>query len=404
MKHPLEGITVLDLSHALAGPHCSTLLADFGADVIKLEPRSGDIARAWGAPLPGGETSYFVGLHRNKRGISIDLKQPEGKALLRRLLGKADVLLENFRPGALRRLGFGYDDIKEEFPGLVYCSISGFGQDGPYTGRAALDLILQAESGMISVTGEAGSHGARCGVSVADLTAGMYAALGIVMALRARDHTGRGQFVDISMLEGQMSLLGVNISSFLADGEIPRPMGTAYKALLPYQTYRTATRDLALAVGSEKLWKIFCPLIGHPELTDDPRFRTNLERTRNREALNEILQAAFLTRSYEDWEALLLEAGVPVGSVNDMGELIEHPQVAARGAIVDMTHPRAGPVRMVNVPFRMSETPGAVRTPAPGLGEHTAQTLREMLGLSDEEIASLAASGTIYLGNDEAGA
>ncbi|MEZ5659820.1 MAG: CaiB/BaiF CoA-transferase family protein [Burkholderiaceae bacterium] len=398
MKSPLEGITVLDLSHALAGPHCSTLLADFGARVIKLEPRSGDIARAWGAPLPGNETSYFVGLHRNKAGISIDLKHPDGKALFRRLLTKADVLLENFRPGALRKLGFGYDELKQDFPGLVYCSISGFGQNGPYQDRAALDLILQAESGMISVTGAPDSHGARCGVSVADLTAGMYAALGIVMALRARDHTGRGQFVDISMLEGQMSLLGVNISSFLTDGEIPRPMGTAYKALLPYQTYPTATRDMAIAVGSEKLWKIFCPLIGHPELTDDPRFRTNLERSRNRAALDAILEPTFLTRSYEEWEALFLQAGVPIGSVNNMAELIEHPQVVARGAIVDMEHPRAGPVRMVNVPFRLSETPGSVRTPAPALGEHTAQTLRDLLEMPDEEIARLAASGAIYTG------
>lgn len=398
MKTPLEGITVLDLSHALAGPHCSTLLADFGARVIKLEPRSGDIARAWGVPLPGGETSYFVGLHRNKSGISIDLKHPEGKALFRRLLGEADVLLENFRPGALRRLGFGYDDVKTDFPGLVYCSISGFGQDGPYKDRAALDLILQAESGMISVTGEPGSHGARCGVSVADLTAGMYAALGIVMALRVRDQTGRGQFVDISMLEGQMSLLGVGISSFLADGELPGPMGTAYKALLPYQTYRTATRDLALAVGSEKLWKIFCPLIGMPHLTDDPRFRTNLERTRNARELNEILQGVFLTRGYDEWEALLLGAGVPVGSVNNMAELVEHPQVAARRAIVDMDHPKVGPVRMVNVPFRMSETPGVVRSPSPALGQHTAETLREMLAMPDDEIEALAARGAIYLG------
>jgi formyl-CoA transferase/CoA:oxalate CoA-transferase len=390
MKMALEDVTVLDLSHALAGPHCSTMLADFGAHVIKLEtPGSGDIARAWGSPLPGGENSYFVGLHRNKKGIAIDLKSAEGKELFFRLVEKADVVLENFRPGALEKLGLGYEQARARNRGIIYCSVSGFGQDGPYRERAALDLILQAESGMISVTGEEGGHGVRCGVSIADLTAGMYAGFGIVMALRVKDKTGEGQRIDVSMLEGQMSLLNVMISGFLADGEMPRPMGTAYKALLPYQTFRTQTRDLALAVGSEKLWKIFCPAIGRPDLTDDPRFRTNRERSQNRAALIAILQEVFLTRSFEAWEAVLLEVGVPVGAINTIDQLIEHPQVKARGSIVDMAHPRAGPVRVVGVPVRLSATPGAVRTPSPRLGEHTAETLRSVLGLGEDEVARL---------------
>jgi len=284
MRMPLEDVRVLDLSHALAGPFCSTMLADFGADVIKLEPRgAGDIARAWGSPLPGGETAYFVSLHRNKKGIEIDLKAPEGKALFFRLVEKCEVVLENYRVGALARLGLGYEAARERNPGIIYCSVSGFGQDGPYRDRAALDLILQAESGMISTTGEADGHGVRCGVSIADLTAGMYAAFGIMLALRVKERTGRGQAIDVSMLEGQLSLLGSMIGAYFADGELPAPMGTAYKALLPYQTFRTKTRDLALAVGSEKLWKVFCPAIGCPELTDDPRYRTNTERARNRE-------------------------------------------------------------------------------------------------------------------------
>ena len=392
MKMPLEDVTVLDLSHALAGPHCSTMLADFGARVIKLEtPGSGDIARAWGSPLPGGENSYFVGLHRNKQGIAIDLKSAEGKELFFRLVEKADVVLENFRPGALEKLGLGYEQARARNPGIIYCSVSGFGQDGPYRERAALDLILQAESGMISVTGEEGGHGVRCGVSIADLTAGMYAGFGIVMALRVKDKTGEGQRIDVSMLEGQMSLLNVMISGFLADGELPQPMGTAYKALLPYQTFRTQTRDLALAVGSEKLWKIFCPAIGRPDLTDDPRFRTNQQRAQNRAALIAILQEVFLTRSFEDWEAVLLKVGVPVGAINSIDQLIDHPQVKARGSIVDMAHPRAGPVRVVGVPVRLSRTPGAVRSPSPRLGEHSAQTLREVLGLSEDEVTRLIA-------------
>ncbi len=396
MRMPLEDVTVLDLSHALAGPFCSTMLADFGAEVIKLEPKeTGDIARSWGSPLPGGETAYFVSLHRNKKGISIDLKQSKGKELFFRLIERCDVVLENYRTGALTRLGLGYEAARERNPSIIYCSVSGFGQDGPYRDRAALDLILQAESGMISVTGEPGGHGVRCGVSIADMTAGMYAAYGIMLALRVKERTGRGQAIDVSMLEGQLSLLGTMIGGYLADGEVPRPMGTAYKALLPYQTLRTKTRDLALAVGSEKLWKVFCPAIGCPELADDPRYRTNADRARNRDTLVPRLQEIFLTRTYEDWETVLLAKGIPVGAINDLAQVVDHPQVKARGALVEMDHPRAGKVRMVGVPVRLSETPGSVRTPAPMLGEHTEAVLRDLLGLDAGEVAALRAAGAI---------
>jgi crotonobetainyl-CoA:carnitine CoA-transferase CaiB-like acyl-CoA transferase len=396
MRMPLEDVTVLDLSHALAGPFCSTMLADFGARVIKLEPKgAGDIARAWGPPLPGGETSYFVSLHRNKQGIEIDLKHPDGTALFFKLVEKCDVVLENYRVGALARLGLGYEKARERNPGIIYCSVSGFGQDGPYRDRAALDLILQAESGMISVTGEPGGRGVRCGVSVADLTAGMYAAYGIMLALRVKEKTGRGQAIDVSMLEGQLSLLGSMIGAYFADGETPAPMGTAYKALLPYQTFRTKTRDLALAVGSEKLWKEFCPAIGRPDLTDDPRYRTNAQRAKNRDTLIPTLQEVLLTRSYEDWESVLLPRGIPMGAINGIGEVVKHPQVAARGTLVEMDHPRAGKVRMVGAPVRLSETPGSVRSPAPTLGEHTDAVLRDVLGLPAAEISALRSSGAI---------
>ncbi|MCO5120852.1 MAG: CoA transferase [Burkholderiaceae bacterium] len=396
MKTPLEGIKVLDLSHALAGPHCSTLLADFGADVYKLEtPGFGDIARAWGSPLPGDESSYFTALHRNKRGLSIDLKSEEGKALFFELAGKVDVILENFRVGALSKLGLGYEEVRKRNPGIVYCSISGFGQDGPYTHRAAMDLIVQAESGMISITGDEGTHGARCGVSIADLTAGMYAALGIVMALRVREKSGIGQHVDISMLEGQLSLLNVLISGYLADGEMPEPLGTAYKALAPYQTFRTATRDLALAVGSQKLWDIFCPAIGRPELTRHPDYATNIGRNQNRAAMIATLQETFLTRSYEEWEKILVDAGVPVGAVNKIDQVVAHPQVKARGAIVEQEHPRAGKVPMAGVAFRLSETPGGIRSPSPSLGEHSAQVLQELLGLPASKVDELIERGIV---------
>jgi crotonobetainyl-CoA:carnitine CoA-transferase CaiB-like acyl-CoA transferase len=304
-------------------------------------------------------------------------------------------VLENYRVGALARLGLGYEVAAARNPGIIYCSVSGFGQDGPYRDRAALDLILQAESGMISVTGEPGGHGVRCGVSIADMTAGMYAAYGIMLALRVKERTGRGQSIDVSMLEGQLSLLGQMVGAFLADGEHPEPMGTAYKALLPYQTFRTKTRDLALAVGSEKLWRAFCPAIGCPELAGDPRYRTNADRARNRDGLIAKLQEVFLTKSYEEWEPLLLATGIPMGAINSIAQVVEHPQVQARGTLVDMNHPRAGKVRMVGAPVRLSATPGAVRTPAPMLGEHTDEVLGQLLGLGAEQIAALRSAGVI---------
>jgi formyl-CoA transferase/CoA:oxalate CoA-transferase len=235
----------------------------------------------------------------------------------------------------------------------------------------------------------------RCGVSIADMTAGMYAAFGIMLALRVKERTGRGQAIDVSMLEGQLSLLGGMIGAYFADGELPLPMGTAYKALLPYQTFRTRTRDLALAVGSEKLWKIFCPTIGRPDLADDPRYRTNADRARNRDTLIPTLQEVFLTRTYEEWEPRLLAQGIPMGAINTIPQVVEHPQVIAREALVEMAHPRAGKVRMVGAPVRLSETPGSVRTPAPMLGEHTDLVLRQLLGLDAGEIDALRAAGAI---------
>jgi formyl-CoA transferase/CoA:oxalate CoA-transferase len=396
MLLPLEGIKVLDLSHALAGPYCSTMLADYGAQVIKIEPPgSGDIARGWGTPIAGGETSYFVSVQRNKQGVALDLKHPQGRETFLRMAERCDVVLENFRVGVLARLGIGYDVAHQRNPGIIYCSISGFGQDGPYRDRTALDLILQAESGMISVTGEADGGNARAGVSIADMAAGMNAAFGIMLALRVKEKTGRGQAIDVSMMEGQIALLNSMFGDFFASGEIPAPMGTAYKALLPYQTFHTRTRDLALAVGSEKLWKTFCPVIGCPGLLDDTRYGSNGDRMRNRESLIATLQQVFLTRTYEEWEALLIENGIPVGAINNLAEVAEHPQVKARSSFVEIEHPRAGKLRVAGVPVRLSATPGSVRTPSPLLGQHTDEVLRDLLGLSADEIAALRSAGAV---------
>ena len=391
----LDDLVVLDLSHALAGPFASTMLGDYGAEVVKIEPIAGEISRSWGPPFYGHESAYFVNLNRNKKSVALDLKHPEGKRTFLRLAERADVVLENMRVGTVAKLGIDYGAVRRVQPRVIYCSISGFGQDGPYRDRAALDLIVQAESGMISVTGDPGSHGVRAGVSIADLTAGMYAAFGIMAALHARQKTGRGQFLDVSMLEGQLGILSGMIGAYFADGVVPQPMGTAYGMLLPYQTFHTRTRDIAIGVGSDKLWKTFCPLIGLPQLTDDPRYATNARRNTNRLSLIAALQEAFLTRTYEEWEAILLPAGVPMGAINRIDHVVEHPQVAARGALVECEHPVAGQIRMVGPPVRMSETPGGVRRPAPLVGEHTESVLREMLGMKDDEIARLRQSGAI---------
>ena len=372
------------------------MLADYGAQVIKLEAfGAGDIARTWGTMLPGGETAYFAALHRNKKGIEVNLKHARGKEIFFDLVERCDIVIENFRVGTLKKLGLDYAKAKARNPGIIYCSISGFGQTGPYRERAALDLILQAESGMISVTGEPGGRGVRCGVSVADLTAGLNAAFGIMAALRVKEKTGRGQEVDVSMMEGQMSLLNTIIGNHLADGKIPGPMGTAYTALTPYQTFHTKTKDFALAVGSEKLWKTFCPAIGHPELTDDPRYAVNQSRTKNRDSLISTLQAIFMTRTFEEWEETLLGSGVPFGALNNIAQVVDHPQVKARGSLIDVDHPKIGPIKIVGPVAKLSETPATIRTTSPSLGEHTAEVLRDFLGLSADAIAALRVDGVI---------
>jgi crotonobetainyl-CoA:carnitine CoA-transferase CaiB-like acyl-CoA transferase len=391
----LDDVTVLDLSHALAGPFASTLLGDYGAEIIKIEPLDGEIARAWGPPFYGREAAYFVNLNRNKKSVAIDLKHPEGRDVFLRLAEQADVVLENLRVGTVGKLGIDYAAVSARQPRIVYCSVSGFGQDGPYRDRAALDLVVQAESGMISVTGEPGRPGVRCGVSIADITAGLYASFGIMTALHARQRTGRGQFVDVSMLEGQLGILSGMIGAFMADRIVPGPLGTAYGALLPYQTFRTRSRDIAIGIGSDKLWRSFCPLLGLADLVDDARFATNAARNANRPALIDALQAAFLTRTFEDWEAILVPAGIPMGAINTIDHVVAHPQVAARGALVECQHPVAGRVTTVGPPVRLSETPGAVRTPAPLLGEHTDEVLQSRLGLNAAAIARLRDAGVI---------
>jgi crotonobetainyl-CoA:carnitine CoA-transferase CaiB-like acyl-CoA transferase len=392
----LGDITILDLSHALAGPFSSTMLAEFGAQIIKVEtPGRGDLTRSWGPPFyPGRQSAYFVHLNPNKQSVEIDLKHPEGRRLVLELAERVDVLLENLRIGTADALGIGYEAVRARNDRIVYCSISGFGQTGPYRDRAALDLVAQAESGLVSVTGEAGGRGVRAGISLADITAGMYAAFGILTALHARTLTGRGQFVDVSMFEGQLGLLRNVLGAYCADGIVPVPTGNVYPTLFPYQTFRTRTRDIGIGIPSDKLWQSLC---GALDLTigDDSRYATNADRSANHVSLVATLESVFLTRSYEEWEPLLLAAGVPVGAINTIDRVVEHPQVVAREVLVDCEHPVAGTLRMLGPAVRLSDTPGSVRHAAPLLGQHTDEVLRERLGLADEELDRLRRAGAI---------
>jgi crotonobetainyl-CoA:carnitine CoA-transferase CaiB-like acyl-CoA transferase len=351
-KGPLADVTVIDLSHALAGPFASTMLADFGAEVVKVEsPHGGDIARAWGPPFyepqipqnadgmrKTSEAAYFVTIHRNKKSVVINLKHPQGRELCLSLMKSADVVLENLRVGEVARLGVDYTAARAQNESIVYCSISGYGQTGPYSNRPAFDLVTQAECGMISITGPTGGPGVRVGISIADITAGMFAAFGIVTALHHRRRTGEGQYIDVSMFEGQLNIMQGLFGAYFASGSVPKPLGTAYTAIVPYQTFRTKTRDLALAVGSERLWRRFCRAIRHESLLHDPRYATNAERVMNRGSLTELLQVVFLERSYEQWERTLVPAGIPMGAANTIDNVVRHPQVHARNAICSSNH------------------------------------------------------------------
>ena len=392
----LDGIRVLDFSHALAGPYCTLLLADYGAEVYKLEPRSGDMGRGWGPPFAGGEAHFFLGLNRGKRGISIDLKHPEGIELCLKLIDRMDVLIENFRPGAMDRLGLGYEAMHKRNPRLVYCSISGYGQNGPSRDEAAMDLVVQSSSGLLSITGTEQGESVRCGYGVTDVTAGLFSVIGILLALRARERTGIGQFVDVSMLDSMISTMSSNYMSYLGSGDVPSPMGTAFPTVVPYRVFHTKDRAVAIAVGSEKLWSAFCRAIERPDLERRSDYATNAERIRNRETLEPLLENVFHTRAAAEWIARLQAAGIPASLVRNFEDVAEHPQSAIRHMFPELDHPTAGRHRVTGTPVKLSETPGEPGEPAPLLGQHTHDVLKELLGLDHAAFHSLVEKAIVY--------
>ena len=394
---PLEGLRVLDFSHALAGPYCTLLLAQYGADVYKIEsPEGGDIGRGWGPPYTGEQASYFLGINAGKRGVSINLKHPEGRELCLRMVEHADVFIENFRPGTMERLGLGYAAAQARNPRIVYASISGYGQDGPARDEPAMDLILQASSGLISVTGSEDGSTARCGHSVADITSGMFALIGVLMALQARERTGVGQYVDVSMFDSMISAMASNFMNYLGTGVVPRPRGTAFASIVPYRTFPTADRDVAIAVGSEKLWTGFCAAIGHPELEQHPDYANNAARVKNRGVLEPMLARIFKERTAEEWKRRLSAVGVPCAPVRTLEEVARDPQAAARGMFPVVEHSGSGMFPVTGLPLKFDATPGRIHDGAPLLGEHTRAALSELLQLGERELDRLESERVIY--------
>lgn len=391
MNDVFAGIRVLDFSHALAGPYCTMLLAGYGAEVLKIEsPDGGDVGRSWAPPLTNGEASYFLGLNASKQGVAIDLKRPEGVELCLRLVEKADVLIENMRPGTMERLGLGYTAARARNEKLIYCSISGYGQNGPRRDDAAMDLILQASSGLISVTGTPAGETVRCGHSVADITSGMFALIGILMALRVRDQSGVGQLVDVSMFDSMVSAMASNFANYFGSGVLPKPLGTAFPTIVPYRAFACQDREIVIAVASEKLWQSFCPALGHPELASQPEYATNALRVANRVALEAKIEEIFRTDLCANWVARLAAAGVPSTPIRTLEEVVLDPQSAARGMF-----PELDGLRVTGVPVKLGVAPGRVRHRAPRLGEHTRTVLAQVLELSPADLDKLSGAGVI---------
>jgi formyl-CoA transferase/CoA:oxalate CoA-transferase len=395
---PLEGLRVLDLSRVLAGPFCSMQLADLGAEVIKIEhPQEGDDTRRFGPPFLNGESAYFMSINRGKRSVSLDMKKPEARELLWELALRSDVLLENFRPGTLERLGFGAEALLARNPRIIIASISGYGQTGlrEFVEKPGYDLVVQGISGIASLTGDPEGPPYKLGVSIADLAAGLYALIGILSALHVRHRTGRGQCVDVSMLDGTISLLTFQAGIYFASGIVPRRMGNAHPTICPYETFEASDGFFNLACGNDSLWRSFCRATGRADLAEDAAFATNPGRVRHRDRLFPSLQEMFRTKPVAHWVSLLDEAGVPCGPILGVDGALQHPQLAAREMIVELEHPRAGRLRMPGTPIRFSDTTAKPSAPPPLLGEHTDEVLREVLGLDDGRIAELRRKGVV---------
>ncbi|MDP9283149.1 MAG: CoA transferase [Chloroflexota bacterium] len=391
----LDGIRVLDLTRALAGPYCTLMLGDHGADVIKVEmPGTGDETREWTPPSIKGVSAYYLSINRNKRSVTVDLKNPDGKRVLERLIEKCDVVVENFSPGTLARLGFPDERVRAINPRTILCHISGFGQDGPGRAWPAYDLIVQGMGGIMSLTGEPGSDPVMVGVPQADMVAGMFAAFAIAAALHARERTGEGQVIDATMIGGQVALLSRQAARFFADGTVPRPEGNIHASIVPYQTFRASDGHVNVGVANNALFERFCRALDLEELLEDERFTDNPKRVAHRREIVPVIERRVRTLTKAEVVRRLREANVPVGPINALDEVFADPVVRHLGLIAEVDHPTAGRVRAPGIPVRLSGTPPSVRRHPPELGEHTDEILRE-LGYAKEDIAALRRDGAV---------
>ncbi|MBN2361106.1 MAG: CoA transferase [Deltaproteobacteria bacterium] len=395
---PLDGVRVLDLSRVLAGPYCTLMLADMGAEVIKVEhPKGGDETRRFGPPFVGSESAYFLSINHGKRSIAIDFKHPDGLALVKRLAAISDVVVENFRPGVLAKLGLGERELLEQHPRLIYVSITGFGHSGDasYVSKPGYDPVLQCMGGIASLTGPADGMPYKAGASIADVVGGIYGAYGTVLALLARDRTGRGQHVDVSMLDGQVSLLAYHAGAVAATGRPPTRYGNSHPTIVPYKIFEAADGWVVIGAANDKFFGNLARLLGHEEWLADPRFASNPSRVENRDALVAQIDPIIKTRTVQDWLETLEQAGVPAGPVLDVAQVMRLPHLRAREMVVEVNHPTAGPFAVTGVPVKLSDTPGRVDGPPPLLGADTDQVLNGLLQLDAAEIARLRAAGAI---------
>lgn len=397
LKPLLQGVRVLDLSRVLAGPYCTMMLGDLGADIIKIEaPGSGDDTRQWGPPFTaGGESAYFLCVNRNKRSLTLNLKSEQGLTILKELLRQSDVLVENFRVGTLEKWGLDYESLQALKPGLIYCSITGYGYTGPYCHLPGYDFIIQAQGGVMSITGPELGEPYKVGVAIADITAGLYACNAILAALFEHQRSGSGQRIDISLLDSQVAWLANVGSNYLISGEKPLRFGNAHPNIVPYQTFKARDGYFALAIGNDNQWRLFCQQAGKPEWADDTRFSTNANRVKNRSELVSLLVELFTQYEITHWLAVLEAIGVPCGPINTIDQVVADPQVHARQMVIDVHHPSAGQIRMVASPLKIPTAPVVMRLPPPILGEHTEQILHELLGLDQSAVQDLRASQVI---------
>ena len=395
MAGPLKGIRVLDLTRILAGPYATMILRDLGAEVIKIEqPETGDEARDFG-PFKNDFSLYFMSVNRGKKSVTLNLKSQRGKELFLELVKGSDILVENFRPGTMEKLGLDYESLKEHHPSLLYAACSGFGQTGPYAMRGAYDMIIQGMGGIISITGEPDRPPVRVGTSIGDITSALFTAIGILSALRHRDQTGEGQLIDVGMLDCQVAILENAMVRYFSTGDIPRPLGRRHPAITPFEVFESADGYVVIAIGNNELWRKFCEHVNRPELINDERFNTNALRTENHESLFSILAEIMSRRTTDAWVDALEAIGVPCGPVNTVDKVANDPQVLARDMIAEVEHDTTGTVQVPGIPIKLSETPGQIDAPAPNLGEHTSEVLTGLLGLGTEALNQLKQDGIV---------